>query len=181
MCYCVWIPSFCSVLQVLPGCDRQLPVVTWFHTFLSPPSSAYSGLGNHRPPGWRQPVKLRAGHPAQSIPLHFLSICSGLFINNYCLAELQCAHWLGQGERLGDLSPPLGWLGSHRYIIRQHWCHYSWFMSVPLCRKIVTPKSIKELVLCSCTHQQWHIPGRTWYCDVFTINLVQLFNSHSSQ
>lgn len=100
-----------SVLQVWPGCDRQLPAVAWFHTLVAPPppfsSSVYSSLGNHRPPGWRQPVRLRAGQPAQSIPLHFLSICSGLFINNYCLAELQCARWLGQGERLCDLSPPL--------------------------------------------------------------------------
>lgn len=105
-----------SVLQVWPRCDRQLPVVAWFHTLAAPPPppSADSSLGNHRPPGWRQPVRLRAGQPAQSIPLHFLSICSGLFINNYCLAELQCARWLGQGERLGDLSPPLAWLGSHR-------------------------------------------------------------------
>lgn len=102
----------CSVLQVWPGCDRQLPAVAWFHTLAVPPP-AYSSLGNHRPPGWRQPVRLRAEQPAQSIPLHFLSICSGLFINYYCLAELQCAGWLGQGERLCDLSPPLGWLGSH--------------------------------------------------------------------
>lgn len=107
----VFFPSsclLCSVLQVWPGCDRQLPAVAWFHTLAVPPPSADYSLGNHRPPGWRQPVRLRAGQPAQSIPLHFLSICSGLFINNYCLAELQCARWLGQGERLCDLSPPLG-------------------------------------------------------------------------
>lgn len=97
------------------GCDVTDSCQRWpgFTPWLSPPASADSSLGNHRPPGWRQPVRLRAGQPAQSIPLHFLSICSGLFINNYCLAELQYARWPGQGERLCDLSPPLGWLGSH--------------------------------------------------------------------
>lgn len=28
----------CSVLQVWPGCDRQLPAVAWFHTLAVPPS-----------------------------------------------------------------------------------------------------------------------------------------------
>lgn len=102
------------VLHLWSRCDRQLPVVAWFHTLAAPPPpSTDSSLGNHRPPGWRLPVCLRAGQPAQSIPLHFLSICSGLFINNYCLAELQCACWQGQGERLCDLFPPRGGLGSH--------------------------------------------------------------------
>lgn len=27
----------CSVLQVWPGCDRQLPAVAWFHTLAVPP------------------------------------------------------------------------------------------------------------------------------------------------
>lgn len=96
--------SFRCGLDVTDSCQWWPGFTPW----LSPPPSTDSSLGNHRPPGWRQPVRLRAGQPAQSIPLHFLSICSGLFINNYCLAELQCARWLGQGERLCDLSPPLG-------------------------------------------------------------------------
>lgn len=104
--------SFRCGLDVTDSCQWWPGFTPWLPP--PPPPSADSSLGNHRPPGWRQPVRLRAGQPAQSIPLHFLSICSGLFINNYCLAELQCARWLGQGERLGDLSPPLAWLGSHR-------------------------------------------------------------------
>uniref|UniRef100_A0AAV2JHW0 Uncharacterized protein n=1 Tax=Knipowitschia caucasica TaxID=637954 RepID=A0AAV2JHW0_KNICA len=46
-------------------------------------------------------------HSSQSIPLHFLSICSGLFINNYCPAERQCPGWLGRGE-VTFRTPPVG-------------------------------------------------------------------------
>lgn len=112
----------CAVLQVWCRCDSQ-PAVTCFHTFgcsatipcrPTPTSSspACSDQGNHRPPSWRQPARLRVGQPAWSIPLHFLPICSGLFINNYCSVELQWAGWQGRGEGRHDLSPRLGWIGS---------------------------------------------------------------------
>lgn len=92
----------------------------WLSHNYTPPSTC-SDRGNHRPTSWRQPARLRVGHPAWSIPLHFLSICSGLFINNYCLAELQWAGCQGQGESRCDLSPRLGWVGSLTATRGQTW------------------------------------------------------------